>query len=274
MKHIAALLVLLLSPAPAQAIELSLEENRAERGSVGYVDMQRLFVDSPDARHAKDSFEELIRQAEGRVNLRKAELLQLHRSQDALRGERDEVAASTPTFTVAAAAAPVASSSVAMAAAAPVASSASVIAATAPVAAAPSLALALPGMAPTEPIAAAPPAAAKPPAPVPAAAPAPAAPQARKSLLELDAKIASIQAEITRKEGELTSERDEADRGLLDVESRKTDQVLARLYRAITEVARREGVSVVVDKTTILYGHPAVDITDKVLKHLKETPQP
>ncbi len=65
-------------------------------------------------------------------------------------------------------------------------------------------------------------------------------------------------------------EHDDADRGLLDVESRKTDQVLARLYRAVSEVARREGVSVVIDKTTILYGHPAVDLTDKVLKYLKE----
>jgi Skp family chaperone for outer membrane proteins len=29
-----------------------------------------------------------------------------------------------------------------------------------------------------------------------------------------------------------------------------------------------------VDKTTILYGHPAVELTDKVLKYLKEAPQP
>jgi Skp family chaperone for outer membrane proteins len=67
-------------------------------------------------------------------------------------------------------------------------------------------------------------------------------------------------------------EHDDADRGLLDVESRKTDQVLARIYRAVSEVSRREGVSVVIDKTTILYGQPAVDLTDKVLKYLQETP--
>ncbi|MBI3566014.1 MAG: OmpH family outer membrane protein, partial [Elusimicrobia bacterium] len=112
------------------------------------------------------------------------------------------------------------------------------------------------------------------PAPAPVAAPVPAGPTLGQRLLELDAKILAAQADVSRLEGELTREHDEADRGLLDVESRKTDQVLARLYRAITEVARREGVSVVVDKTTILYGHPAVDITDKVLKHLKEAPQP
>ena len=68
-------------------------------------------------------------------------------------------------------------------------------------------------------------------------------------------------------------EHDDADRGLLDVESRKTDQVLARLYRAVSEVARREGVSVVIEKAAILFGQPAVDLTDKVLRYLKENPK-
>jgi Skp family chaperone for outer membrane proteins len=109
-------------------------------------------------------------------------------------------------------------------------------------------------------------------APAPAAAPAAPTPVSR--LLEDDAKIVSIDAEIAHKEAELTREHDDADRGLLDVESRKTDQVLAHLYRAVSDVARREGISVVVDKTTILYGQPTVDITDKVLKFLQENPQP
>ncbi|MFI5350591.1 MAG: hypothetical protein ACHQ2Z_13675, partial [Elusimicrobiota bacterium] len=64
MKKIAALIVVLLSSVPLRAIELSLEENRGERGSVGYVDMQRLFNTSPDAQRAKESFEDLVRQAE------------------------------------------------------------------------------------------------------------------------------------------------------------------------------------------------------------------
>ncbi|MFI5362034.1 MAG: OmpH family outer membrane protein, partial [Elusimicrobiota bacterium] len=110
------------------------------------------------------------------------------------------------------------------------------------------------------------------PAQAPVVAQAPAGPTQAQRLLEFDAKIISIQADIAHKESELTHEHDDADRGLLDVESRKTDQVLARLYRAVSEVARREGVSVVIDKTTILYGHQAVDLTDKVLKYLRETP--
>ena len=92
--------------------------------------------------------------------------------------------------------------------------------------------------------------------------------------MELDGRIVGLQADLDLKEAELKREQQDADKGLIDVEGRKTDQVLARLYRAINEVARKEGVSVVVDKTTILYGHPAVDLTDKVLKHLKGGTQP
>jgi hypothetical protein len=113
---------------------------------------------------------------------------------------------------------------------------------------------------------------------VPPAQPAPVVqvpppPSQAQHLLEFDARIIKIQGQIAEKESALTREHDDADHGLLDLESRKTDQVLARLYRAVSEVARREGVSVVIDKASILFGQPAVDLTDKVLKYLKENPQ-
>ena len=232
MKTLAALLIL-LSAAPARAIELSLEENRAERGSVGYVDLQRLFAVSPDAQRAKDGFQELVRQAEERVNLRKAELLKLHQQLDAVRSERDElIKTSTP-------------------------STPAVVVSTPAVDA--STAIALPGMS----------GAGAPPPPV-AVAPS-SGPTLGQRLLEFNGKIIGLQSDVARKEAEVTLESDDAHRGLLDIEGRKTDQVLARLYRAIAEVSRREGVSVVVDKTTILYGHPAVDMTDRVLKFLRES---
>ena len=89
MKKTALLISVCLLAVAARAIELSLEENRGERGSVGYVDIQRLFADSPDALKAKEGFEDLVRQAEERVNLRKAELLKLHHELDRTRAERD-----------------------------------------------------------------------------------------------------------------------------------------------------------------------------------------
>jgi len=370
---ITALIAVLLLAASARAIELSLEENRGERGSVGYVDMQRLFNNSPDSQRAKEGFEELVRQAEERVNLRKAELVKLRQELDATRVERDALAHSMSLAPVSSTAAPAASLVPAATPPPPAASTAAATTAPAPAHAAPTPAapagpalspeaqallsasastapvtapaanthareLALPGMAATEPEPVAPPAAksgvpssdgaaavptastaaptaakpavpssdgaaaAPPPAPKAAAKPVPssdgaaavptastaaaamfpaapapapvgqvpAGPTPAQRLLELDSKIISLQADIAHKESELTQEHDESDKGLLDVESRKTDRVLAALYRAVSEVARREGVSVVIDKTTILYGHPAVDLTDKVLKYLEE----
>jgi Skp family chaperone for outer membrane proteins len=88
-------------------------------------------------------------------------------------------------------------------------------------------------------------------------------------LIELDGLIVGKTGEIERREKELDGERLDAEKNLLDAEGRRADQVLARLYRAISEVARREGVSVVMDKTATLYGNPAVDLTDKVLAQLR-----
>ena len=330
------LCVAMISPAiPARAIELSLEENRAERGSVGYVDMQRLFKASPDATRAKEGLEELVRQAEERVNAKKAEVLRLRQDLGTLKIERDELARSTPTVSIPVKpVAPVPMTLPAPIPAKPLAPTPApkplpepvVAPVTATPPAAPStpvatstqtvpgplminlpgltdgpLNLERPGSSPLNPtrdrsapqaLPAAPPApvvisSPTEPAPVPAlhepavvistpAAPivpvapvVPAGPTLAQRLLELDGRIVGLQADVDRQQNELDRERLGSERTLLDAEGRKTDQVLARLYRAISEVAKREGVSVVVDKSTTLYGHPAVDLTDKILKQLR-----
>lgn len=320
--------VLLTSSVPARAIELSLEENRAERGSVGYVDMRRLFTASPDATRAREGLEELVRQAEERVNAKKGDLLRLRQELGTLKIEREDLARSTPTVSVPLPApvkpkpapapmptpvpakpmSPTPAPKPAEAPVAPVTAlpptdgpAASTQAAPAP------LTINLPGLtdgplnlerpgasplnptrdrgtpmpppapepapvaapvAPVAPVAVAT-AAAPAPEPEPAPAPVPAGPTMAQRLLEMDGRIVALQGDIDRLQGELDRERLGAERTLLDAEGRKTDQVLARLYRAISEVARREGVSVVVDKSATLYGHPAVDLTDKVLKQLR-----
>lgn len=292
MKTLACLLLAFAAPAPA--LELSLEENRAERGSVGFVDMTRLFSASPDAQRAKENFEELVRQAEEDVNARRASLVRLRQEVDALKTERETLLKSTPT---APSPAPVPAPAPAKPAAAakpappkitpavpetpqaparvmalpgfdqPASSGAAVS-----VTAEPPLSINLPGVTTGQeltPVAATPE-----PAPEPVAQPvAPPAPPAVDPsvarLIEIDGLLAARQAEITPLEIALEREQSTAERNLLDAESRRTDQVLARLYRAVSEVARRDGVSVVVDKSAILYGHPAVDLTDRVLAHLR-----
>lgn len=231
---------------PARAVKLSLEENRVERGGVGFVDMQRLFLNSPDAARAKDSFAALSREAEERLNLKKAELLRRRRELASLEAEREALAkaAETPAVPASPAAASVSSAapaSVAVATGTP----------------------ALPGMSPRAQAPAA--------APADAASAVPAESAARgasRRILELDGRIAGLRAEIERTDAETQREQSDADKGLLEVEGRKVDQVLARLYRAISETARQEGVSVVVDKSAVIYGYPGLDLTDRVLKRL------
>lgn len=307
MKNIAVLLACLLA-APAGALELSLEENRAERGSVGFVDMNRLFAASPDAQRAKENFEELVRQAEEDVNARRATIVRLRQELDGFNAERETIVRSTPTAPSPApvpapkpepkkaepkkAAAPetpkpgaptTLSGPPAEPAPAPrkslslpgfdmPASTGSAVSVTAE----PPLSINLPGVTTGQelaPVETAPAPAPEPVAqPEPAPAPAPEAPKVDASaarLIELDGLIAARAAEIARLEAQLEREQGAAERNLLDAESRRTDQVLARLYRAVSEVARRDGVSVVVDKSAILYGHPAVDLTDRVLAHLR-----
>jgi len=328
MKRISSLClcaVMLSTAIPARAIELSLEENRAERGSVGYVDMRRLFTASPDATRAREGLEELVRQAEERVNSKKGDLLRLRQELGTLKIDREDLARSTPTVSVplpapvkpkpAPAPTPTPVPAKPMS---PTPAPKPVEAPVAPVTALPPndgpaastqtapapLTINLPGLTdgplnlerpgasplnPTrdrgtpmpppapEPVVAAPapapvaePAPAPAPEPIPEAAPAaPAGPTLAQRLLEMDGRIVALQGDIDRLQRELDRERLGAERTLLDAEGRKTDQVLARLYRAISEVARREGVSVVVDKSATLYGHPAVDLTDKVLKQLR-----
>ncbi|MEE8425258.1 MAG: hypothetical protein V3S11_05495, partial [Elusimicrobiota bacterium] len=59
----------------AIALEISLEENRAERGNIGYVDIQKIFRLYPGTHKAKQSYAEIVRQAEEQINLKRAEMM-------------------------------------------------------------------------------------------------------------------------------------------------------------------------------------------------------
>ncbi len=327
MKPLALACAVLALAAPLRALELSLEQNRTLRGSVGYVDMQRIFAESPDSAQAKESFEAIVRQAEDKVNLKRAEILKLQRQLEDAKAERVRLSKQAVVVFSSAAAPSVAVSSAAArpAAIAPPAAKAAPAGLLSPAALSrlspPELSTAVPaGLTPAAalpglpaaggPLAApavssAPPtavvarstspaqmtAAAQPPAAAavalssttrsgpPPAAPAPSAPAVAPGppslamrALDLDNKIIALQAEILSKEQALATERNTTDRGLVSIEGRKTDRVLANIYRAITSVAQEEGISIVIDRASILYGHQGVDLTEKVLHYLRSSP--
>jgi Skp family chaperone for outer membrane proteins len=269
------LLALFLSAVPASAIELSLEENRAERGNIGYIDMRRVFQLFPETQRAKESFEETVRQTEEQVNLRKAELLRLRAELSRMKADREVLAAAppppppapapkAPTPALPPKAAPK-SAPLAPPATGPVLSTLPGFntASSAPVQQ--PLAVELPGGATAPALVSEPALTAPPPAEI-AAAPTPAS---LTPLQMIDDRIAAKTAEVSLKESEYKQHMASAETNLLDLESRKSEVLLGKIYKAVQEVARKEGVSVVVDKGAILYGHNAVDLTDKVLKHLK-----
>lgn len=342
-----ATLLLAALPRPARSLEVSLEENRGERGSIGYVDLHRVFQRFPETHKARQNFQEIVRQAEEQVNLRKAELVALRADLSRLILER-ELLQKTPLTVPAApepskppqAAAPTPVPEVKPAEppkpaepAAPPPASESKPAEppkpAEPAAAQPPLPdlklparqeMTLPGMnkpltinlpglttgpvqieppvqeaaksaeAPTP---AEPPKPAEAPKPAdapkpaePAAAPAPVLPPAppqptsaeleaaaqrsrQDRLAALDAQAEAKRKEIAAKEEEALKHQEQVEKNLLELESRRSEILLGKIYTVVQEVARENGVSVVVDKGQILFGQKTVDLTEKVLKKLE-----
>ncbi len=91
----------------------------------------------------------------------------------------------------------------------------------------------------------------------------------KMTLPQLNDKINKEKQEITRDQTALKQDESSIEKNLLNLENRETQGLLGKIYKVIREVATESGVSVVVDKSQILYGHNAVDLTDKVLKRLK-----
>ena len=261
-----AIVVFLTAAGPLGAIELALEENRAEHGSIGFVDMQRIFKLFPETTKAKESFEEAVRQAEEEVNLRKAKVLRLRAEIDELKVARAAVPAgaaaaphlpgyglaappSASTGTVALPGAAVSTNTVTLAPGIHISSAVlnGTTISTGPVTLTSGILISstilngaaaaqTPTLSPTQ---------------------------------ELDEKIAQKSQELAQAQSEAKDQQTAVEVNLLDLESHKSEILLGKIYRAIQEVSRREGVGVVVDKSAILYGHNAVDLTDKVLKYLK-----
>lgn len=256
---------LLLSLAPrAGALELSLEENRGESGTIGYVDMDRVFREYSGTTGARDEFLSEVKKKEGELDASKKQIFALKAEISRLRQER-EFAAALPLFF--GEEAPQAASS---------AAPAGVETSTAP-AAAPEIstaaAAALPGMsAPSQ------------------AAPAQGAPvrqplihmpgvgamsldkfrmSVSTSVADIEAAIAAREKRLETLEGTLRSEQRKAEKELLDRESKKTEAILGRIYFLLRELAVSEGVSVVIDKRSILFGHSAVDLTGKLIEKLE-----
>lgn len=274
----AALLALL--PLRAGALELLLEENRGESGTIGFVDIDRVFKEYSGTTGAREDFIAEIKKREDALNARKTGVFTLKAEIAKLRQEREfaltlpslldtqksvaEAAAATAeqlaAAKVAAEQAKAEMAALQASTAAVAGSTETVQASTAPAVVQPPAALpaGLPGMTGID---------------MPGIAKVPVSHfkfSVSTAVPEIDAAIARKEGELSAKEEELRQAQRQSERELLEYESRKSELLLGRIYVALKELAVKEEVSVIVDKRSILYGQTAVDLTAKLLRKLED----
>ncbi len=285
----------------AAAIEISLEENKAGQGKLGYVDMRRVFNAFPETMHAKESFDEIVEATEEKINLKRAEILRMRNSIDELRIERDFIVKKMPMRAGGRRgppprpAPPAVSTGTARAPAPAVGgrgpsgaslpglgvSSATARAAAASAVAGSSAAVEAPPPAASIAVSSAPGRWPPPPASVAVSSPsaragvvkepAPAgAPPGDPALAKIDQELQAKTLELARMEADFKETESKAEENLLKLEKRKTEIILGNIYKILREVARENDVTVVVDSKQILYGYKGVDLTDKLIRRLRK----
>lgn len=88
------------------------------------------------------------------------------------------------------------------------------------------------------------------------------------SVADIEKAITEKENELSQKENELKKLKKDFDKELLEYEDAQTEKILGNIYIKLKELSIKEGVSVVVDKKSILFGHKAVDLTDKLIEEL------
>jgi Skp family chaperone for outer membrane proteins len=97
MKKLIFLLLPFLVPLKAAALELALEENRGESGTIGYVDIDKVFKEYSGTTGAREKFLSEIRKKEDAVNAKKTEIFTLRAEIAKLEQER-ELARTLPSL--------------------------------------------------------------------------------------------------------------------------------------------------------------------------------
>ena len=77
------------------------------------------------------------------------------------------------------------------------------------------------------------------------------------------------QQELDEKEKSMETERLKIEQDLVDEERHRSQAILGRIYVVLQELAEEAQVSVVVDKSSILYGTAQVDLTEKLRERLR-----
>lgn len=93
----------------------------------------------------------------------------------------------------------------------------------------------------------------------------------RKELDNLKNKKKEQGTILKQKNDELNKQTQNYEDTLAKMEDRKTQEILGKIYDTLIIVAKEEELDLIMDKNYILFGEKGVDITEKLLKRLKES---
>lgn len=100
--------------------------------------------------------------------------------------------------------------------------------------------------------------------------PAALTPEAQAALQK---RIDANKRQLERQIAEFKSFRGNAVADMKVIQTQKTYGVMSKIYAVLQVLARDEGVSVVLDKSYVLYGEDTVDLSDKLIQRMQEEGQ-
>lgn len=85
-------------------------------------------------------------------------------------------------------------------------------------------------------------------------------------------ELAKREALLVKRQAELEEAKASSAQALKKLETEMSKKVLGRLYKALVDLAQEKGIRLVVDKSAILYGQDAIDLTDALHRRVRGLP--
>jgi Skp family chaperone for outer membrane proteins len=85
--------------------------------------------------------------------------------------------------------------------------------------------------------------------------------------------ISLREEQLLKRQKELEDARASSAQSLRAFEASRAKTILGRLYKALVELANERGISLVVDKSAILYGQNTIDLTESLTRRVRGLPE-
>lgn len=225
MKHVFVGFLLCLAGPISWGLEIPVRRGGPGGASVGYVDMEMVFREYPEAKKAREEYQKEVVRHKGELADRERALADLKREIDALK------MSVPPPLSVE-------RSSVTTESLAPVVSTGaleSIVISTVS----------------TE----------------------PPALHTSTGAVSVAEGIGRREEQLLKRQKELEEARESSAKALRAFEATRAKTILGRLYKALVELANERGISLVVDKSAILYGQNTIDLTEALNRRVRGLPE-